>query len=359
MTFTKATKFDTWLKLGIAGLPGAGKTYTALNIAKHMSAKRVALIDSEAGTASKYANIFDFDSNDLTVDDDGKEVKRPFDPRRYVEAIREAINSGNYDVLVIDGLTPEWDDQGGILQMVDELQRIKKMNTRDSWAVATPLHNELMNLIIRSKIHIICTMLAKKETVVEKDAHGRTIGKKIAMDPIQRDNVPRLFDVFGIMQDKEMIIDKTRCPEIDGQAFMKPGKDLADILIEWVKGDPIPERTIEPVQVTTPAPRPQATPARPFQPISATPLPQQVQDKSAEQQPTQTQPRLVTLTILKAGANRNYPKGEYESGWDALKEKIAEEFNIIGDITDELIVNDYNLDAQAFVKDAIKLAKAS
>lgn len=259
MKFSKATKFDTWLKFGIAGLPGAGKTYTALNIAKYMSTKRVALIDSEAGTASKYANIFDFDSNDLTVDDDGKEVKRPFDPRRYVEAIKEAIASGDYDVLVIDGLTPEWDDQGGILQMVDELQRIKKMNTRDSWSVATPLHNELMNLIIRSKIHIICTMLAKKETVVEKDAHGRTIGKKIAMDPIQRDNVPRLFDVFGIMQDKEMIIDKTRCPEIDGQAFMKPGKDLADILIEWVKGDPIPERTIEPVQATTPAPHPQSS----------------------------------------------------------------------------------------------------
>lgn len=244
MKFTKATKFSTFVKLGITGLPGAGKTYTALNIAKHMSTKRIALIDSEAGAASKYATekLFAFDTLDMTVDDDGRELKKPFDPRRYVEAIRAAIASGEYDVLVIDGISPEWDDQGGILQMVDELQRVKKLNTRDSWSIATPLHNEFMNLIMRSKIHIICTMLAKKETVTEKDGNGRVISKKIAMDPIQRDNVPRLFDVFGVMQDKEMIIDKTRCPELDGQAFMRPGKELAEILIEWVKGDPMPER---------------------------------------------------------------------------------------------------------------------
>lgn len=238
--FIKATKFNSYLKLGLAGPSGAGKSYTALSIATNLSEKRVAVIDAEMGAASKYANLFDFDVCELTLDDEGRDVAKPYSPQRYMEAIKAAYDSGEYDVLVIDGISPEWDDAGGCLQWVDQITR--NNDTRAAWKTVTPIHRQFINYILRVRMHVICTMLAKKEMVVNKDINGKAIGKKVTLEPIQREDVPRIFDVFALMQNKEMIIDKTRCPDLDDQVIHKPGKEVADTLREWLKGDPMPER---------------------------------------------------------------------------------------------------------------------
>ena len=59
-TFTKATKRQSKLRLALIGPSGSGKTYSALAIARGLGGK-VALIDTEHGSASKYAGLFDFD----------------------------------------------------------------------------------------------------------------------------------------------------------------------------------------------------------------------------------------------------------------------------------------------------------
>lgn len=240
MKFEKATKYNSFLKLGLAGPPGSGKSYSALSIASHLSEKRIAVIDAELGAASKYAHDFDFDVLELTLDDDGRDIAKPFTPQRYMEAIKAAYDSGLYDVLIIDGISPEWDDAGGCLQWVDQITR--NNDTRAAWKVVTPVHKNFINTILRVRMHVICTMLAKKETVVMKDENGKAIGKKVTLDPIQREDVPRVFDVMALMQNKDMIIDKTRCSTLDDQIFHKPGKEVADILREWLKGEPMPER---------------------------------------------------------------------------------------------------------------------
>lgn len=256
MKFSKATKYNSFLKMGLAGYAGSGKTYTALALAQHLSEKRIALIDAELGSASKYASTFDFDVLELTLDDNGQEIDKPFTPQRYMDAIKEAADSGEYDVLIIDGISPEWDDAGGILQMVDDLTKQYKNDGRAAWKVATPLHKKFVNYILRVRMHVIVTMRAKKETVTVKDEHGRAIGKKVALDAVQREDVPYVFDIYGLMQDKELIIEKTRCSELDGQIIAKPGKALADTLREWLKGDPMPERPEYAPEPTTSSPTP-------------------------------------------------------------------------------------------------------
>jgi AAA domain len=238
--FQKAVKSESFLKMGIAAPPGGGKTYTALNIAKYLSKKGIALIDAEGNSATKYADLFAFDTNDLSLDDNGRELAKPFSPQRYVQAIKDAYNSGLYDVLIVDGATPEWNDAGGCLQWIDQIS--KNGDTRAAWKIVTPAHQDFYNTIIRTRMHIIVTMHAKKETVVVKNDNGQVTGKKVTLDPIQRDDMPRIFDIFATMQDRDLIIDKTRCPELEGQVFHKPGKEVADILIEWLKGAPMPEQ---------------------------------------------------------------------------------------------------------------------
>ena len=60
--FKKAIKSEAKLRLAIAGPSGSGKTYTALSVAAALADGRpVALVDTEHGSASKYADIFGFD----------------------------------------------------------------------------------------------------------------------------------------------------------------------------------------------------------------------------------------------------------------------------------------------------------
>ena len=94
--FKPAVKEEAKLRLAIAGPSGSGKTFTALAVGTALG--RVALLDTEHGSASKYADIFQFDV--LTLD-------APFHPARFVEAIR-AAEQGGYDVVILDSISHAW-----------------------------------------------------------------------------------------------------------------------------------------------------------------------------------------------------------------------------------------------------------
>ena len=96
MEFKRATKESSKLRLGLIGPAGSGKTYTALTVAKRFGG-RVAVIDSEYGSASKYADLFEFDVLEL----------KSFSPTDYVNAIKAAEQAG-YDILIIVSLTHAW-----------------------------------------------------------------------------------------------------------------------------------------------------------------------------------------------------------------------------------------------------------
>ena len=60
--FAKAVKHQLKGKLAITGPSGAGKTYSALTMATAMKGDgRISVIDTESGSASLYADLFDFD----------------------------------------------------------------------------------------------------------------------------------------------------------------------------------------------------------------------------------------------------------------------------------------------------------
>lgn len=85
-------------------------------------------------------------------------------------------------------------------------------------------------------------MRTKTEYVIETVPGKGQVPRKIGMAPIQRDGVEYEFDVIGDLSiDHEMVVSKTRCPELDGQVFKKPGADVALILSAWLSdGTPPP-----------------------------------------------------------------------------------------------------------------------
>jgi ATP-dependent protease Clp ATPase subunit len=60
MSFKKAERKQVKIKLAVLGPSGSGKTYSALRLAKGLG-KKIAVLDSENGSASLYSDKFEFD----------------------------------------------------------------------------------------------------------------------------------------------------------------------------------------------------------------------------------------------------------------------------------------------------------
>lgn len=235
--FQKAVKLESKLRLAIMGPSGAGKTYTALSIATNLGG-RVALVDTEHGSASKYADLFDFDVLELAA---------PYHPDRFVEAIHDAAQAG-YATIILDSLTHAWNGTGGMLDIVDEIAKRKTQgNTFAAWKDATPVQNRLIEGIVGAPIHVIAAMRSKQDYTQEKDERGKTIIRKVGMAAQQREGFEYEFDVvFDLDIDHNGIVTKSRAPSLSDKVFPKPGKQVAQLLTEWLHGAPAPvSRVIE------------------------------------------------------------------------------------------------------------------
>jgi hypothetical protein len=239
MSFQKAIKHAAKLRLALAGPAGSGKTYTALTLASSLAdGQEIALIDTERGSASKYADLFQFDVMELDT----------FHPDKFVQGIHDAEKAG-YAVLVIDSLSHAWNGTGGLLEIVEAItKRSQSKNSFNAWGEATPIQNRLIDAITRSSMHIIVTMRSKAEYVVEMGSNGKMAPRKVGTAPIQRDGFEYEFDVFCDLDiDNTLIVQKSRCPVLSGAVISKPDGKIADILKVWLSGEPAPERLQLPV----------------------------------------------------------------------------------------------------------------
>lgn len=242
MQFKKATKEQAKLRLALIGLAGSGKTYSALSVATHLvPGGKIAVIDTERGSASLYADRFSFDVLDL--DRHG--------PENYCEAI-EAAEQAGYDVIVIDSLSHAWAGKDGALEQVDKIaKREGKANNFTAWRDVTPKHNRLVDTMLSCKSHLIATIRSKMEYVLEKDEKtGKSVPRKVGLAPIQRDGLDYEFTVVGDMNlSHELIVSKSRCSAIGvGDIIDKPGEKMARVLREWLGSGAVP------------APKPEARP---------------------------------------------------------------------------------------------------
>lgn len=228
--FQKATRKQSKLRLALVGPSGSGKTFSALSIAKHLG-KRIAVIDSERGSARLYAGrAADFDVLEL----------ENYSPRDYYEAIREAEREG-YDVIVVDSLTHAWSGKGGALEMVDNAaRRSQSKNSYMAWRDVTPEHNALVDAMVGCKSHIVVTMRVKTEYVLEEDKNGKKTPRKVGLAPIQRDGLEYEFTVVGDLDlEHNLIVSKTRIEALDGAVIKFPGQQIAEtILADLNDGEP-------------------------------------------------------------------------------------------------------------------------
>ena len=105
--FKKATKTQARARIALSGPAGSGKTYTALAWATALG-KSIAFIDTERGSASLYADVFDFDVLDPT-----KLIPEEVLPVRPVG--RLVLDRKGNPIAVPPDQTPSIDAQGRVL----------------------------------------------------------------------------------------------------------------------------------------------------------------------------------------------------------------------------------------------------
>lgn len=232
-SFTKATKTQSKLRLAIFGPSGSGKTYTSLRLGTGITgeAGRIALIDTELGSASKYADRFQFDVLNL------------LDPKvdRMIQAIQAARQ---YEVLIIDSLTHAWKE---LLMQVDQLARAKyKGNSWAAWSEGTPLQNKMVHTLLGFPGHIIATMRTKTEWTINLDNNGKSSPTRVGLAPEQGKGIEYEFDMLMEISPEHTInVIKDRTGKFQDRIIQNPDEALGTEILDWLNaGEPqIAEKT--------------------------------------------------------------------------------------------------------------------
>lgn len=249
MAFKPATKKGSKLRLAIFGVSGSGKTFTALRIASGIG-KKIAVIDTERNTASKYSDRFIFD-----VDN----IEKP-----SINNIKMSIDEakkGSYDVLVIDSSTHAWLE---LLQEVEQIARAKfGGNTWSAWSEGTPKQQSFINSILDYPGHIITTMRVETNWTTTVNERGKIVPVRIGEAPKQGKGMEYEFDMLmQLSQDHTATIIKDRSGKYQDMLIDKPGEDFGKELAAWLEDDEYRQYAEEETKVPEPLKEKPKTPQK-------------------------------------------------------------------------------------------------
>ncbi|HQJ93138.1 MAG TPA: AAA family ATPase [Clostridia bacterium] len=227
----RAERKKVKLRLAIMGASGSGKTFSALRIATGLVGGRtgdappkIIMIDTENGSGELYSGDFDYDYEEITP---------PYTAKKIIDLIKDV--EGDYDIIIVDSLTHFWAKAGGILELKDnKLKTGKFKNEFTVWGDLTPIQNSIIDAILQSKAHIICTMRSKTEYTVEiKEIRGekKAVPKAIGLAPEQRPGIEYEFMItFDVSKEDHFAYAlKDRSRLFDDKSFIiteETGKEI-------------------------------------------------------------------------------------------------------------------------------------
>lgn len=216
--------------IGIAGVSGSGKTYTALKMARGMVSKpsEIGFLDTENKRGSLYADILDgpFMIGDLYA---------PFSPTRYSAAIKEFQEAG-VKVLVIDSISHEWEGEGGC----DDIANAPKSNGEPrkvaNWIGAKRQHKSFMNTLLYCPMPVIVCIRAREKVKVIK-INGKEEFVPQGLQPICEKNFMFEMTASFLIEEEGMKQTFMKMPN-----FLKPffgngngylGQETGRKVLEW------------------------------------------------------------------------------------------------------------------------------
>ena len=233
MEIREATRKNVKLLIGLAGVSGSGKTYSALQLAYGLTnkiSKKVGFLDTENGRGSLYADIFG--DNKFLIGD----MLPPFAPEKYTESIKQFEKAG-VEVIVIDSFSHAWEGEGGCKDIADEaLKQGKKVA---NWIKAKAEWKKMLNSLLLANCHVIVCMRARPKVRVET-VKGELTYIDEGLQMITEKNAPFEMTASLMLHDSGKYQDVLKCPaelvEIlgRGKGYITVEDGLA--LRKWIEG---------------------------------------------------------------------------------------------------------------------------
>lgn len=218
MNLRKSSKKQAKIKLALQGCAGSGKTYSALLLAYGLCGdwSKIAVIDSENGSADLYSNLGQY--NVLPLQD-------LYTPEVYMEGIKVCEDAG-MEVIIIDSISQCWDT---LLEYHANLQG----NSFTNWQKITPRMNAFMQKILQSNSHVICTMRCKQEYVMN-EKNGKMVPEKVGLKAVMRDGIDYEFTiVFDINMKHQCITSKDRTSMFINRPDFVITEETGKEILDW------------------------------------------------------------------------------------------------------------------------------
>jgi energy-coupling factor transporter ATP-binding protein EcfA2 len=245
LAFSKATKKAAKGRVALDGPSGSGKTYTALTMASTLG-DRIAVIDTEHGSASKYADLFDFDTLHL----------HRYSPQILIDALAAAGDAG-YEVVVVDSLSHFWMGTDGMLEQVDKAAKRSGGHGMSGWKEMRPVERQMVEALLAYPGHVICTLRVKTDWVEGENSRGKRQMMKVGTKAEQREGLEYEFDLVASMDlSNELTVVKSRCPALSGEIVARPGQAFAETFKAWLDdgeqaGPSVPEVLLADIYAAT------------------------------------------------------------------------------------------------------------
>ncbi len=232
------------LVIGVGGISGSGKTYSALQVAwglANFDSKKVGLICTENRRGRLYADSLRDQNGNIhrfLVGD----FQPPFSPARYIEAINAFVAAG-VEVLVIDSVSHEWNGIGGCEDIATGPDSQGKAPKQPRWNTAKLEHKKFMNAMLQSPVHVICCMRAQPKVKLENQS-GKTVYIDQGILPIQEKSFTFELTASMMMWNGGKQRDVLKCPDELAPIFGRSG-EMAEgyltaqhgkMLRDWVDG---------------------------------------------------------------------------------------------------------------------------
>jgi len=236
--------------VGLYALSGAGKTYTALLLARgYVGAQgRIIMIETESGRGESYADpreYPEFAGQDKEANYQVISLHDDFSPKAYGEAIAAAEKAG-CDALIIDSASHEWEGVGGVLDMADKNDKAGKKGPL-VWQQPKIDHKKYFMLkFMQTPIPLVIVCMRGKYPMVQRQKTGgaQEWARSEVLEPIQAGHMP--FEIFlkGYLDaGHKFLLTKNTSRALasvfaDGQAITaETGRKFA----AWARGDTIQE----------------------------------------------------------------------------------------------------------------------
>jgi hypothetical protein len=234
----QATRQGVKPLIGIFSESGCGKTMSSLLLARGFvgSTGKIVMLDTESGRGSLYADVIPGGYEVI-------EMREPFSPMRYIEAIQTVEKSGAA-ILIIDSGSHEWEGIGGVLDMATDNESRSGKPGLHNWKQPKMEHAKFMLKMLQSPLPIVVCLRAKYKTRQTKE-NGRTvIVKDEYTTPIQADQFIFEMTAHGeILQDHSLHL--TKCSHPSLRDCFPEGKPITtqhgELLAAWCNsaGKPI------------------------------------------------------------------------------------------------------------------------